>query len=34
MEDASALVYSDSLDPEGQVILRAGKKRYCLVITR
>jgi tyrosyl-tRNA synthetase len=34
MDDAGALVHSDSLNPEGELILRAGKKRYCLVITR
>jgi tyrosyl-tRNA synthetase len=34
IDDAGAFVDSASLDPEGELILRAGKKRYCLVAAR
>jgi tyrosyl-tRNA synthetase len=29
----NALIHADRLTPEGELILRAGKKRYCLVVT-
>jgi tyrosyl-tRNA synthetase len=32
--DVAALIGAESLDAEGGLILRAGKKRYCLVIAR
>jgi tyrosyl-tRNA synthetase len=32
--DVAALIGVESLDAEGELILRAGKKRYCLVIAR
>jgi tyrosyl-tRNA synthetase len=32
--DAAALIGPESLDPGGRLILRAGKKRYCLVLVR
>jgi tyrosyl-tRNA synthetase len=31
--NAAALIGADSLSAEGELILRAGKKRYCLVVT-
>jgi len=31
--DIKTLIYSDCLDGEGCLVLRAGKKRYCLVRT-
>jgi tyrosyl-tRNA synthetase len=34
LTDAAALLTADDLDPQGRLILRAGKKRYCLVTTR
>jgi tyrosyl-tRNA synthetase len=32
--DLAALVREDRLNGEGELVLRAGKKRYCLVVTR
>jgi tyrosyl-tRNA synthetase len=32
--DVAALIGADRLNAEGELILRAGKKRYCLVITK
>jgi tyrosyl-tRNA synthetase len=34
LDDPGALVGEDALDGEGELLLRAGKKRYCRVITR
>ena len=34
VNDVSALIGLDSLNDEGELILRAGKKRYCLIKTR
>jgi tyrosyl-tRNA synthetase len=34
VNDVAALIGADKLDEEGELILRAGKKRYCLVKTR
>jgi tyrosyl-tRNA synthetase len=34
VNDPSAVIGSDRLNADGELILRAGKKRYCLVITR
>jgi len=31
--DVAALIGADRLNAEGELILRAGKKRYCLVVT-
>jgi tyrosyl-tRNA synthetase len=31
--DVSAVISTDRLDPGGELVLRAGKKRYCLVVT-
>jgi tyrosyl-tRNA synthetase len=28
--DVAALIYADRFNPEGEMVLRAGKKRYCL----
>lgn len=33
VEDVAGTVGADSLDPSGELILRAGKKRYCRVVT-
>jgi tyrosyl-tRNA synthetase len=33
VNDPSAVIGSDKLNTDGELILRAGKKRYCLVIT-
>ena len=33
IKDASELIHKDRFNNEGELILRAGKKRYCLVIT-
>jgi tyrosyl-tRNA synthetase len=33
VNDVAALIRSDRLNPDGEIILRAGKKRYCLVKT-
>jgi tyrosyl-tRNA synthetase len=33
VSDVAALVGADTLNAEGELILRAGKKRYCLVVT-
>jgi len=32
--DVAALIGADRLNAEGELILRAGKKRYCLVVTK
>ena len=32
--DVDAVVGSDALNPEGELVLRAGKKRYCLIVAR
>ena len=34
VSDVSAVTGADRLNPEGELILRAGKKRYCLVIAK
>jgi tyrosyl-tRNA synthetase len=33
IKDVNALIGSDRLNAEGELIIRAGKKRYCLIIT-
>ena len=33
VSDVSAVIGADALNDEGELILRAGKKRYCLIIT-
>jgi tyrosyl-tRNA synthetase len=32
--EVSALIRADALDGEGELILRAGKKRYCRAVAR
>jgi tyrosyl-tRNA synthetase len=32
--DTAAVIGTDSLNTDGELILRAGKKRYCLVVTK
>jgi tyrosyl-tRNA synthetase len=32
--DVTALIRAGRLNAEGELMLRAGKKRYCLVITK
>jgi tyrosyl-tRNA synthetase len=31
--DVNALIGSDRLNAEGELLIRAGKKRYCLIVT-
>jgi hypothetical protein len=31
--EVTALVHTDRLDSDGELVLRAGKKRYCRVTT-
>jgi tyrosyl-tRNA synthetase len=32
--DVAALIGADALDGEGELLLRAGKKRFCRVVAR
>jgi tyrosyl-tRNA synthetase len=34
INDTAALVGADKLSSEGELVLRAGKKRYCLVMAK